>query len=75
MEKVWEARLDDQYHCRVVRESGSTGKLEIEQGGDILFSKPVALAYGAVFGPDVSDVAYWEDLCVAFVDGQSNENS
>jgi hypothetical protein len=69
MENVWEARLDERFQCRVIRETESTGKLEIEQGGDVLFSKPIALAYGAVFGPDISDVAYWEDICINFVDG------
>jgi hypothetical protein len=69
MEKIWEAKLDDIYNCQVIRENESQGTLTIERDGNILFTETVGLAYGAIFGPDVSDVAYWEDQCVAFVDG------
>ena len=75
MEKIWEAKLDDVYNCQVIRETESQGKLTIEQDGNVLFIKNVSLSYGAIFGPDVADVAYWEDQCVNFVDGLANENS
>lgn len=34
----------------------------------ILTSKIVMLSYGAVFGPDVADVAAWREFAVDFVD-------
>lgn len=66
---VWESKLDDIYECKVVRNAPYQGILTIEQDNTVLFNKEVSLMYDAVFGPDVSDLAEWEDLCIKFVDG------
>jgi len=66
---VWESKLDDIYNCKVSRSEPYQGVLTIEKDGNVLFTKDVSLMYDAIFGPDVSDLAEWEDLCVNFVDG------
>ncbi len=39
----------------------------------LLHRQVVHLAYGAQFGPDMSDVSLWQDLCIAFIDGTIDE--
>lgn len=69
---VWQAILDSKYGCSVVRIDGRKGRLVVanEETKEILLDKEVSLSYGAVFGPDASDVAQWEDLCCEVVDGK-----
>ena len=66
---VWEAKLDDLYECRVVRGEPYAGVLTITEGGKVLHRQDVALSYNAQFGPDVADVAEWQDICVGVIDG------
>lgn len=66
---IWEAKLDDLYECKVTRISEHKGKLTmLDPFNRILIDREVGLLYGAVFGPDIEDVAYWEELCVAEID-------
>lgn len=67
--KIWESRLDDKYDVYVVEdEGGATVCLELE--GVILAEEPTTLSYGAIFGPDVSDVQGWQNWAVDVVDNQ-----
>lgn len=68
---VWEATLDDIYKCQVTRTDAYTGILTISNKDKTLFSKEVSMSYGALFGPDVADVNYWENICVDYVDSLS----
>lgn len=80
-EKVWECKLDGLYDCYVERESPYTGTLKVSsQNGSELLHTTVRLSYGALFGPDASDVVQWMDMCVEAVDNQvkpgaSNEDA
>ena len=66
---IWEAKLDELYDCKVTRISENRGKLTMVDPFDrILLEQDVGLLYGAVFGPDIDDVAYWEELCVKVID-------
>lgn len=67
---VWEAHLDQKYHCTVTRSSERTGNLKIvdEENKEILLEKEVGLSYGAIFGPDIDDVMDWERICIETVD-------
>lgn len=65
---IWEAKLDDQYECKVTRIDGYTGRLTVDWGKEKILDEVVGLEYGAIFGPDVADVAYWQDKCVKAVD-------
>lgn len=65
---IWKAILDNRFNCQVERVDDYTGRLTVEDGGTILLDKPVSLAYGAKFGPDVMDVRAWENEVITAVD-------
>lgn len=66
---VWEAKLDEVYDCKVTRIDEYKGKLTVtDLSNNVLLDEEVGLMYGARFGPDVSDVALWEDKCVEVID-------
>jgi allophanate hydrolase subunit 1 len=67
---IWESTLDDIFLCKVMRESERIGVLSIKEtiNGQTIFERKVGLSYGAHFGPDVEDVAKWQELCVNAVD-------
>jgi hypothetical protein len=70
---VWFATLDGRYQIEVQRASRSTGNLCIfdhADGDKELANWLVPLAYGAVFGPDVDDVAQWQDKVLEFIDNR-----
>lgn len=68
---VWSARLDQKYQVSVEGdpEDGYKGTLRIADGDKVLLEEPVGLSYGALFGPDVSDVVAWQERAVQFIDG------
>ncbi len=70
---IWQATLDDRYDCRVERINEAHGLLTVNDttNNQVLLSREVTLAYGAAFGPDVEDVAAWEDWCVEAVDNHA----
>lgn len=68
---VWRAELDNgQYICKVTRLSSYTGQLTVENTADsnTILDKEVCLSYGAQFGPDVEDVAQWQEMIIEAVD-------
>ena len=71
---VWMAKLDARFLCEVVRTGEDTeraGYLRVfDNDKDLkcVFEETVGLSYGAQFGPDVADVADWEDKVLNFVD-------
>ena len=67
-DRIWESKLDDKWDCFVIRTSESTGQLIVSDNKDVILRENVSLAYGAVFGPDISDVVLWQDKCVDVVD-------
>lgn len=66
---IWEAQLDERYDCRVVHIGEYRGRLTVTDtvDGTELLNEEVGLMYDAQFGPDISDIALWEDKCVAVV--------
>jgi hypothetical protein len=66
---VWRTKLDKVYDCYVEREAEYEGTLKvIGPDGKEILSKTVGLSYGAIFGPDMNDVALWEGMCCMAVD-------
>lgn len=66
---IWESILDGTYKCKVVRSGEYKGTLSIEDSaGEIIHSQDVGLSYDALLGPDASDVAEWQDVCVEVID-------
>lgn len=74
MEKIWQAQLDNRYDCAVTRINESHGLLTVTDAENktTVLENEVTLAYGARFGPDVDDVADWQERCVQAVDGLSS---
>ncbi len=68
---VWTSTLDKRYEVTVTRGDDYHGELTISEGNQVLHREAVGLSYGAIFGPDVADVADWRRIAVAFVDGQN----
>jgi hypothetical protein len=67
---VWSNTVDNhRYYCRVTRKSEYVGTLQVaDADGALIHEEDVGLAYGAPFGPDVDDVAAWQDRCVEVID-------
>jgi hypothetical protein len=69
---VWESTLDNRFNCKVLREEARIGILIItdQETDEDIYTRPVSLAYGAQFGPDVDDVRLWQELCVEAIDNR-----
>lgn len=70
-ELVWWAKLDDRWQIEVQRTDAYHATLCVfdHDNSDVLaHSEPVGLSYGALFGPDMGDVAHWQDKVMAYVD-------
>jgi len=65
---VWTSMLDGKYTIKVTRTTPHNAELTIEEDMNILHREPVALSFDALFGPDVADVASWQDIAIQFVD-------
>lgn len=72
---IWESRLDNKYDVSVVGDPDDSyrGTLRISSEDKVLLEEPVGVSYGAPFGPDVDDVAAWQERAVTFIDGLGNE--
>lgn len=76
---VWWTRLDKRYQVEVQRKGDYEGTLfiwdhEDEDGGWIM-GRAVTLSYAARFGPDVADVAEWQNIAIELVDSRPGETS
>ena len=69
---VWTSTLDGKYEVTVTHTRGYHAELTISEDGQVLHREAVGLSYGAIFGPDVADVADWRRMAVEFVDGQKS---
>ena len=65
---VWSSTLDKKYIIAVTRTELFHGVLTISEGATLLHREPVFLTFDALFGPDVTDVAEWQDIALEFVD-------
>jgi hypothetical protein len=61
--------LDGRYTVAVRRIRPYRGEFTITEGDRVLLRKEVGLAFDALFGPAVEDVADWEAQALRFVDG------
>jgi hypothetical protein len=68
---VWTSTLDKRYEVTVTRSDDYHAELTISEGNQVLHREAVGLSYGAIFGPDVADVADWRRIAVAFVDSRN----
>ncbi len=65
---VWTAELDGKYTVEVLRTGPRSGNFRIREGERLIHERPTGLSYGAQFGPDVDDVATWQDWAVEVID-------
>jgi hypothetical protein len=69
---IWYSVLDQTYIVTVRRIDEYHATYEIaDKAGSPLHSEEVGLSYGALFGPDMGDVAEWQEQAIAFADKQS----
>jgi len=74
VERIWEQTVDQgTYVCYVERLSDYTGMLYVERSGEEVMKEPVGLSYRALFGPDVADVAEWQERCIEAIDADYAE--
>lgn len=71
--EIWSSLLDRRYVISVNRTAPYRGDLTISDADQMLHREPVSLSYDGLFGPDVDDVAHWQQLAVAFVDRLNRE--
>lgn len=69
---VWEATLDGRYECVVRRMGAYEGRFTITNRatGRRVHTETVQLTYGAPFGPDIGDIAFWKERAMEVVDEQ-----
>lgn len=65
---VWSSELDGKYMVKVTRIAPYRGELTIAEGNNVLHREDVLLSFDALFGPDVADVASWQESAMTFVD-------
>jgi hypothetical protein len=67
---VWAAILDKRYKLEVVREKvGATFRIYDSGNNDeLIHEQKVNLMFGARFGPDMADVAEWQQIGCKIVD-------
>lgn len=65
---VWSSLLDGRYTVAVRRIRPYVGELTLTAADRVLLRKEVGLAYDALFGPDMDDVATWQAEAMRFVD-------
>lgn len=65
---VWSSMLDDKYTVAVTRTAPFRGELTIAEGEQVLHRESVGLSFDAPFGPDIADVAEWQELAISFID-------
>jgi hypothetical protein len=68
-EAIWATILDGKYVVEIQRINHRSYLCLFEIGGRFLHVEPTNVAFGAMFGPDVADVAQWEERAAAIVDG------
>lgn len=72
LDTVWSATLDGRYQIEVLRTGDYTATLTItDDNGDLLLSEPTTLSYRALFGPDVGDIADWQERASDFIDNRT----
>lgn len=58
---VWDAFLDNRYHCKVNRIDQNIGKLIILDDDTVIYSREVTITRSC-FGVDLADVERWQDF-------------
>ena len=68
---VYENTLDNNtWAMKVVRLKPYVGTLTVTnvESGEVIYNQNVGIAYDAAFGPDIDDVAAWQDITLEAVE-------
>ncbi len=68
---AWAAVLDHKYIVEVQEIIHLDMLCIFDDSGKCLHAEPTNVAYGATFGPDIGDVAQWEERATAIIDSLS----
>jgi hypothetical protein len=74
---VYENTIDGgKWGCKVIRTEPYVGQLTVWNiaSGTVILDERVGLAYDAVFGPDVDDLAGWQGMILGSIDRQADIN-
>lgn len=72
---VWAAILDRRYKCEVQRIEPYKGVAVVFDSQDddkLLHEVEVPISYDGQFGPDILDVAIWQEILIQAIDGKTN---
>jgi hypothetical protein len=70
---VWHQTVDrNVWWAKVTRVDNYKGRLQVGRVSDdeIILDEEVGLAYQAIFGPDVDDVALWQEKTIEAIDSR-----
>jgi len=68
---LWAAILDRRYKCEVQRTEPYKGELlafDSQENDKLIYELNVPISYDGPFGPDIIDVASWQDLIIQKID-------
>ncbi len=65
---IWSTKVDRRYQVKVCRTGDYTADLVVTEGDRELLREQVSLAYKAIFGPDVDDIATWQERVIRLID-------
>ncbi len=65
---IWSTKVDKRYQVEVIRTGAYTADLVVTDDGRELLREKVSLAYKAIFGPDVDDIATWQERVIRLID-------
>jgi len=71
---IWSAILDQRYKCEVQRTEPYKGELLVFDGKEndkLIHEVQLPISYNAQFGPDIVDVAEWQDIIIQTIDGKN----
>lgn len=69
---IWAVILDRRYKCEVQRTEPYKGCIlafDSQQNDKLIYELNVPISYNAQFGPDIVDVASWQELIIEKIDG------
>lgn len=66
---VWAASVSETYRAEIQRHFHRAFFCVFDSSGKLLFREETDVSFGATFGPDVGDTAYWEQRALEIISG------
>lgn len=71
---IWAAILDRRYKCEIQRTEPYKGELLVfdsQENDKLVHELKLPISYNAQFGPDIVDVAEWQDIIIQAIDSKN----